>query len=61
MSPRGKKTGPPSIIMMLIMMVMMAMIMMAHVYGTKTFIPGTKWLTQVNSFESHNCPRKKIL
>lgn len=47
--------------MMLIMMVMMAMIMMAHVYGTKTFIPGTKWLTQVNSFESHNCPRKKIL
>lgn len=33
----------------------------AHVYGTKTFIPGTKWLTQVNSFESHNSPRKKIL
>ena len=43
------------------MLIMMVMIMTAHVYGTKTFIPGTKWLTQVNSFESHNSPRKKIL
>lgn len=41
MSPGGEKRGPLSI-MMVIMMMMMAMIMMAHVYGTKTFIPGTK-------------------
>lgn len=44
-----REEGAPSIIMV-VMMMMMAMIMMAHVYGTKTLIPGTK---VANTGETH--------